>query len=190
MKIPAFGRVMKLLGPNGRSMAASIAHTMMGLGLGKNGCVLWIKGKKSSQFLGVIDDFKNLIIQDSTYSCTCQGRMVHNYFSVGQNDRGPKCCRCCRDDCSGRMTLICNSSFSSSCCCCCSFLQALLVQKKDKRTLFIVVFQWKYPLVVGMIPGNLFFHSLLTVARGMLPKCPNGQQDERRHRNLIEPDVL
>ena len=50
-KIPAFGRA-NFPGPNGCSMAASIAHTMMGLGLGKNGCVLWIKGKKSSQFFG------------------------------------------------------------------------------------------------------------------------------------------
>lgn len=31
----AFGRaVMQILGPNGRSMAPSIAHTMMGLGIG------------------------------------------------------------------------------------------------------------------------------------------------------------
>ena len=56
-KIPALGRVIHDLGPNGSSVANSIAHTMMGLGLGKNGCVLWIKGKKSSHFLGVIDDF-------------------------------------------------------------------------------------------------------------------------------------
>ena len=45
-KIPAFGRAVRILGPNGCSMAASIAHTMMGPGLGENGCVLWINGKK------------------------------------------------------------------------------------------------------------------------------------------------
>jgi len=43
-KIPAFGRV-EIPGPNGCSMAASIAHTMMGPGLGENGCVLWKNGK-------------------------------------------------------------------------------------------------------------------------------------------------
>ena len=45
-KIPAFGRAARILEPNGCSMATSIAHTMMGPGLGENGCVLWINGKK------------------------------------------------------------------------------------------------------------------------------------------------
>ena len=42
--------------------------------------------------------------------------MVHNYSSVGQNDR-PNAFGASAD-CSGRMTLICNSLFSSPCCCC------------------------------------------------------------------------
>lgn len=113
----------KILGHNGCSMAPSIAHTMMGLGLGKNGCVLWIKGKTPPHFLGVIDDLNNLMIQDRI----CQGRMVHNYSSVMQHDR-PSTVGASAD-CSGMMTLIC--SLFSSPCCCSQAKQALFVGKKD-----------------------------------------------------------
>ena len=74
-------------------MEASIAHTMMGPGLGENGCVLWVNEKKiNSIFWG----FMKIVSKILWFI------MVYDYSFVGRNDR-PRAVGATAD-CSGRMT--------------------------------------------------------------------------------------
>ena len=114
--------------------------------------------------------------------------MVHNYSSAGQNDR-PNAFGASAD-CSGRMTLICNSLFSSPCCCC---SQAGFVGTKKDSDSFscsvsmdVPTTHWDDSPQVYVTYSSTHFSQL---PGGCCP-CSNGQQDERRHRSLIESDIL